>query len=213
MAVWELIAIINDQNNIAASTQLHAGQVVARDSSGLTVAADRATHGAGAYLGILADNTARTGNTRIQVYPVGSAYVDPTTFAFTANNNGLYAGSNRQIGDYQAEDVTGVTNFTASSATGFEGPRRPVGIYTTPSNKLGTDQAVAFKTNDTSPSTYLDAAFSGGDAYNISDLLTYGTTSNAGKVIKVVAASNLGRIIGKVDSYDSANNILYFTQI
>jgi len=213
MAVWEIIAIINDQSNIAASTQLHAGQVVARDSNGNVVAADRALHGTGAYLGILADNTARTGNSKIQVDPVGSSIIDPVTFAFTGNNNGLFAGANRQIGDYQAEDVTGVTNFSASAATGFEGPRRPVGLYTTPSNKLASDQVVNYKTNDTNSSTYADVAFSGGDAYNISSLLTYGTSSNAGKIVLVNPNDNNGKIIGKVDSFDSANNIIYFTQM
>jgi hypothetical protein len=210
MAVREINALIAANYDIAATTQLHAGSFVARDgSTGLVVAADRHDHTAGACLGVLADDTARTGNTMIQVDPVGSTYIDPSTGNFIANNNGYYRCAKRAIGDYQAEDVTGVTNLTAGSS-GFEGPRRGVGVFTTQSSNLITDQFALAQTNDSGGgSTIADTTLS---AYAFNDILTYGTGANAGLFVKVQAGSFYnGKQVARVDKYDAAAGLLHIT--
>jgi hypothetical protein len=230
MAIRELNAVIAANFDIAATTQLHAGSYVARDpGSSLVVAADRALHTAGATLGVLADDTARTGNTMIQVDPVGSTYIDPTTGNFVANNNGYFRAAKRAIGNYQAEDYTDVTNLTAG-ASGFEGPMRGVGVFTTPSSNLITDQFATAVTADSVTSgatTISDSAFSGGQTFLPNDLLTYGTGVNAGLFVKVATTTAVvnstsevepstttflnGKIVARVDKYDSAAALLYIT--
>jgi hypothetical protein len=212
MAVRELNAILNANFEIDKATALHAGAIVARDpSSSLIVAADRATHGQGAYIGVLADDTARTGNTMILVDPVGSTYVD-TNGVLQSNANGYYRVAKRAIGDYQSEIVNGVTNPTAGTS-GYEGPRRGVGVYTTPSNNLVTDQFATYKTTDPNGTTWTETAFTGGDTFNPNDLLTFGTGANAGLLVKVQAATNNGRIVARVDKYDAAGGMLWITML
>jgi len=212
MAVREINAVIAADFNIAAATQLHAGAYVARDTtSALVVAADRNLHTSGNCLGILADDTARTGNTIISVDPVGSTYIDPVTGNFIANNNGYYKAAKRALGDYQDEIVTNVTNLTAG-AGGFQGPMRGVGVFTTPSSNLITDQFALASTNDSSTSSIADAAFSGGATYLTNDLLTYGTGANAGLLVKISSANFYnGKIIGRVDDYNAAAGLLGIT--
>ena len=58
---------------------------------------------------------------------------------FVANNNGFYVVSKRAIGDFLAENVNGVTNPTAGSS-GYEGPRRGVGVFNSPGGQFVTDR-------------------------------------------------------------------------
>jgi len=240
MAIRELISVVQYNFPIAASTQLHAGMIVARDAvSGMVVAADRALHNRGLILGVLADDSSRTGNTIIQPDPVGSSYVD-SLGVFHAYENALYPGAKRALGDWQAEDITNVTNLTAG-ASGYQGPMRGVGVYTSNNGIFATDQwngvspAGGLQTSD-GATTWTDAAWStayGTSGQSVSgltqgDLLTVGTGQNAGIFVKIVPASFYGDqdwyingsavahngsspICARCDSYDSNSGLLYFT--
>ena len=139
--------------------------------------------------------------------PVGSSYVD-TSGVMQSNNNGFYTVSKRAIGDFQAENVNSVTNPTAGSS-GYEGPRRGVGVYNTPGGQFVTDQFVAVITATISSDDTAAATFAPGD------LLVPGAAGNAGKLVQLDAAAfgTDGIVVGRVDSYDSAAGLLYFTQI
>jgi hypothetical protein len=139
--------------------------------------------------------------------PVGSNYIDGNG-VFQTNNNGFYVGAKRAIGDFQAENVNGVTNLSAQSS-GYEGPRRGVGVYNTPGAQFVTDQFAAVITATVSSDDTAAATFAPGD------LLVPGASGNAGKLVQLDAAAygTDGIVVGRVDSYDSAAGLLYFTQI
>ena len=161
----------------------------------------------GRFVGFSADDTARTSNTMILADPVGSSYTDASG-AFVANNNGFYLVSKRAIGDFLAENVNGVTNPTSGSS-GYEGPRRGVGVFNTPGGQFVTDRfaATASSTVSTDGGTWTPA---------IGDLLTVAAASgSAGKLVQLdpAAIQTDGIAVGRVDSYDSATGLLYFTQL
>jgi hypothetical protein len=161
----------------------------------------------GRFVGFSADDTARTGNTMILADPVGSSYTD-SSGNFVANNNGFYVVSKRAIGDFLAENVNGVTNPTAGSS-GYEGPRRGVGVFNTPGGQFVTDRWAG---------TASSAVNSDGGTWSpaIGDLLTIAAASgNAGKLVQLDPAQPAvdGIVVGRVDSYDSAAGLLYFTQL
>ena len=161
----------------------------------------------GRFVGFSADDTARTGNTMILADPVGSSYTD-SSGNFVANNNGFYVVSKRAIGDFLAENVNGVTNPTAGSS-GYEGPRRGVGVFNTPGGQFVTDRFAA---------TASSAVNADGGTWSpaIGDLLTIAAASgNAGKLVQLDPAQPAvdGIVVGRVDSYDSAAGLLYFTQL
>ena len=161
----------------------------------------------GGFVGFSADDTARSGNTMILADPVGASYVDANG-VLQANNNGFYVVSKRSIGDFQAENVNGLTNPTAGSS-GYEGPRRGVGVFNSPGAQFITDR---FSTAATTSTALLD----GGSAWTPApgDLLTIAAVSgNAGKLVKLDEVGVDGLIVGRVDSYDSAAGLLYFTQL
>ena len=161
----------------------------------------------GRFVGFSADDTARTGNTMILADPVGSSYTD-SSGNFVANNNGFYVVSKRAIGDFLSENVNGVTNPTAGSS-GYEGPRRGVGVFNTPGAQFITDRfASVASTNITTDGV------AAGWTPAVGDLLTVAAGSaNAGKIVKLGTVGTDGVIIGRVDSYDSAAGLLYFTQL
>ena len=159
----------------------------------------------GRFVGFSADDTARTGNTMILADPVGSSYTD-SSGNFVANNNGFYVVSKRAIGDFLAENVNGVTNPTAGSS-GYEGPRRGVGVFNTPGGQFVTDRwsGTASTTVSSDGGTWTPA---------IGDLLTIAAASgSAGKLAKLGTIGTDGVIVGRVNSYDSAAGLLYFTQL
>jgi len=224
MAIKALQTVVvsnrDSSNTIASGTNtFHAGMVLARDLSGTYAnfarPANRGVNGTGgtnsnaqtdnvnSYLGIAADDHMTTGNTFIQNDPVGSTYVDPSSGNLVAANNGWFVGPKRAIGEFQDELVSEVTNLTAG-AGGSEGPRRGVGVYTTPSGQFITDQFVAVQTatagtDSGSPYTFLPG-----------DLLTFGAFANAGKFV-ALASSSHGPAIARVDSFDGS--LLYITQL
>jgi hypothetical protein len=215
MAIRALNTLVVANYNTAASASFLAGDALMISVTDGTVSAGyRAATGfttiaqqLGRFVGFSADDTARTGNTMILADPVGSSYTD-SNGALVTNNNGFYVVSKRAIGDFLAENVNGVTNPTSGS-TGYEGPRRGVGVFNTPGAQFITDR---FSVANTSSTTVLD----GGSAWTPApgDLLTVAAASgNAGKLVKLDEVGTDGLIVGRVDSYDSAAGLLYFTQM
>ena len=213
MAIRALNTLVVANYNTAASASFLAGDALMISTADGTVsAAFRAATGfttlsqqLGRFVGFSADDTARTGNTMILADPVGASYTD-SSGVLQANNNGFYVVSKRAIGDFLAENVNGVTNPTAGSS-GYEGPRRGVGVFNTPGAQFITDRfAATASTNVTTD----------GAAWTptAGDLLTVaGASANAGKLVKLSTAGTDGVIVGRVDSYDSAAGLLYFTQL
>jgi hypothetical protein len=214
MAIRALNTAIVANYPTASSASFLAGDALMIGTDGNVSAAYRAA-GAfdtlaeqrGRFVGFSADDTARTGNTMILADPVGSSYTD-SNGNIVANNNGFYVVSNRAIGDFLAENVNGVTNPTAGSS-GYEGPRRGVGVFNTPGGQFVTDRwsGTASSTVSTDGGTWTPA---------IGDLLTIAAASgSAGKLIQLDpgAITVDGIVVGRVDSYDSASGLLYFTQL
>ncbi len=212
MAIRALNTLVVANYNTAASASFLAGDALMISTTDGTVSAGyRAATGfttiaqqLGRFVGFSADDTARTGNTMILADPVGSSYTD-STGALVANNNGFYVVSKRAIGDFLAENVNGVTNPTAGSS-GYEGPRRGVGVFNSPGGQFVTDRwsGVASTSLTSDGGTWNPA---------IGDLLTIAAASgSAGKLVQLdPAATGDGIVVGRVDSYDSAAGLLYFT--
>jgi len=214
MAIRALNTAIVANYPTASTASFLAGDALMIGTDGNVAAAYRAA-GAfdtvaeqlGRFVGFSADDTARTGNTMILADPVGSSYTDASG-NFVANNNGFYVVSKRAIGDFLAENVNGVTNPTAGSS-GYEGPRRGVGVFNTPGGQFVTDRwsGTASSTVSSDGGTWVPA---------IGDLLTVAAASgSAGKLVQLDpgAIGTDGIIVGRVDSYDSAAGLIYFTQL
>ena len=180
MAIRALNSVIVANYDTAANASWHAGACLARDTSnvGRVLLADRSS-----------GDTARTDNTMILADPVGSNYIDGSG-VFQSNNNGFYVAAKRAIGDFQAENVNGVTNLSAQSS-GYEGPRRGVGVFNTPGGQFVTDQFTTAATSGVSA----DAS----------------TATYSGKLVELANKAH-GPVVGIVDKYDSAAGLLYFTQ-
>jgi len=214
MAIRALNTAIVANYPTASSASFLAGDALMIGTDGNVAAAYRAA-GAfdtvpeqlGRFVGFSADDTARTGNTMILADPVGSSYTDASG-NFVANNNGFYVVSKRAIGDFLAENVNGVTNPTAGSS-GYEGPRRGVGVFNSPGGQFVTDRwsGTASSTVSSDGGTWTPA---------IGDLLTIAAASgSAGKLVQLDpgAIGTDGIIVGRVDTYDSAAGLIYFTQL
>jgi hypothetical protein len=204
MAIRALNSVIVANYETAANASWHAGACLARDTSnvGRVVLADRASGAiVGGFVGFSADDTARTDNTMILADPVGSNYIDGSG-VFQTNNNGFYVAAKRAIGDFQAENVNGVTNLSAQSS-GYEGPRRGVGVFNTPGGQFVTDQFTTAASSgvsaDSSTATYAPGAY-----------LTV-ASDDSGKMVELANKAH-GPVVGIVDKYDSAAGLLYFTQ-
>ena len=214
MAIRALNSVIVANYNCAATASWQAGACLMINASGLVQKADRGdtlfdtlVEQTGRFAGFSSDDTARSGNTMILADPVGSNYIDGNG-VFQSNNNGFYVGSKRAIGDFQSEIVNGVTNLSAQTS-GYEGPRRGVGVYNTPGGQFVTDQYVEDLTTTVSADGGTYVTFAPGD------LLVPGAGANAGKLVKLDASAygTDGIVVGRVDSFDSAAGLLYFTQI
>ena len=225
MAIRALNSVVVANYDTTSTATWSAGVGLQRSSTVGNVALAQRVHGggvggagvgfSGGFVGFSADDTARTGNTMILADPVGASFVDANG-VLQANNNGFYVVSKRAIGDFQAENVNGLTNPTAGSS-GYEGPRRGVGVFNTPSGQFITDQ---FKTG-TGSSTSTGNADGGTATYAAGSLLTIAVDAS-GKLVELsgatVGVSNVSGagitmpIVGVVDRYDSAAGLLYFTQ-
>jgi hypothetical protein len=213
MAIKPLNSIVVANYNTAASASWLAGSVLARDTTtvGNVVVATRNAAGTvtGGVVGFSSDDTARTGNTMILADPVGANYTD-SSGNFQANNSGFYVVAKRAIGDFQAENVNGVTNPTAGAST-YEGPRRGVGVYSTPSGQYVTDMFVSPAAIGSSASAVQQ---DGGTAtYLPGAQLTVSAAAAGASFGKLVELVNTawGPVVGVVDRYDSAAGLLYFT--
>ena len=160
MAIRALNSVIVANYNCAATASWQSGACLMLNASGLVEKADRGNgifdslvEQTGRFVGFSSDDTARTGNTMILADPVGANYVDSSNVVQTGNN-GFYVVSKRAIGDFLAENVNGVTNPTAGSS-GYEGPRRGVGVFNSPGGQFITDRfaAVASSTTSTTASS------------------------------------------------------------
>lgn len=211
MAIRSLLSVLSSNYNVDATTQFHAGASLSRDpATGLVRSADRRTDAGTAFVGFSADDKSRVGNTMIQTDPVGSNVLD-STGKFVANNNGFFVSVKRALGDYQDESNTNVSDLT-SGASGYQGPRRGIGVFTTPSSQFVTDQFVAVATT----SGVADATVA--VAFLTNDLLTFGASDPAGaydhsgKLVKINTAGD-GLAVAKVDQYDAAAGLLYITKL
>ena len=207
MAIRALNSLIVANYDTAATASWLAGAALVRDISnaGRVVIGTRSALGSSTgFVGFSADDTARTGNTMILADPVGSSYVD-TSGVMQANNNGFYTVSKRAIGDFQAENVNNVTNPTAGSS-GYEGPRRGVGVYNTPGGQFVTDQVslvVSSGVNADGGGTWSPAP---------GDVCTF-AADGSGKLVKLATVGTDGPIVARVDSYDSAAGLLFITAV
>jgi hypothetical protein len=209
MAIRALNSVIVANYNTAASASWQAGACLMINASGLVEKADRNNNifdtlveQTGRFVGFSSDDTARTGNTMILADPVGSNYIDGSG-VFQSNNNGFYVGAKRAIGDFQSEIVNGVTNLSAQTS-GYEGPRRGVGVYNTPGAQFVSDQYVEDLTTTVSADGGTYATFAPGD------LLVPGASANAGKLVKLDAAAygTDGIVVGRVDYFAAAAGLL-----
>lgn len=218
MAIRALNSVVVANYSVDKEIVIRAGDGVRLTSTGNVVPAHRQDTAFDTkseqlrFVGFSADDTGRTGNTMILNDPVGSSYVD-TNFNLQTANNGFYAVAKRAIGDFQSESVTSVTNPTAGSS-GFEGPRRGIGVYNTPGGQFVTDRWAATAASSlTLDSSSLYSAFAPGDMLSIA-----AAVGDSGKLVKFDSAqaalgSSFAVAVGRVDSFDSAAGLLYFTQI
>ena len=208
MAIRALNSVIVANYNCAATASWQAGACLMINASGLVQKADRndtlfdtLVEQTGRFVGFSSDDTARSGNTMILADPVGSNYIDGSG-VFQSNNNGFYVAAKRAIGDFQAENVNGVTNLSAQSS-GYEGPRRGVGVFNTPGGQFVTDQFTTAASSgvsaDAGTATYAPGAY-----------LTV-AVDDSGRLVELANKAH-GPVVGVVDKYDSAAGLLYFTQ-
>ena len=209
MAIRALNSVIVANYDTLATASWQAGACLALNSS--TGNVQLATRASGAdtanfatFVGFSSDDTARSGNTMILADPVGSNYIDGSG-VFQSNNNGFYVAAKRAIGDFQSEIVNGVTNLSAQSS-GYEGPRRGVGVYNTPGGQFVTDQVslvISSGVNADAGGTWTPAP---GDACTFA-------ADGTGKLVKLATIGTDGPMVARVDKYDSAAGLLYFTMV
>lgn len=208
MALHVINSLIVANYDTKDNVEFTQGAALARDLSGanagLVRKADRATDVAANWVGFAADNHQRSGNTMILNDPVGSTYVD-SNGNLQSNANGFYVADKRAIGDFQDETINGVTNLTAG-AGGYEGPRRGVGVFTTPSGQFITDQFVAVATSGATTDSGTPITF------DIGDSLTFGVTANAGKLVRLASSAH-GRAVAVVEKYDATAGLLWIQQV
>jgi len=209
MAIRALNSVIVANYDTLATASWQAGACLAINSStGNVQLASRAsgadTLNFATFVGFSSDDTARSGNTMILADPVGSNYIDGSG-VFQSNNNGFYVAAKRAIGDFQSEIVNGVTNLSAQSS-GYEGPRRGVGVYNTPGGQFVTDQVslvVSSAATADAGGTWTPAP---GDACTFA-------ADGSGKLVKLATIGTDGPMVARVDKYDSAAGLLYFTMV
>lgn len=209
MAIRALNSVIVANYDTLATASWQAGACLAINSStGNVQLASRAsgadTLNFATFVGFSSDDTARSGNTMILADPVGSNYIDGSG-VFQSNNNGFYVAAKRAIGDFQSEIVNGVTNLSAQSS-GYEGPRRGVGVYNTPGGQFVTDQVSLVVSSA--------ATTDGGGTWTPApgDACTF-AADGSGKLVKLATIGTDGPMVARVDKYDSAAGLLYFTMV
>lgn len=184
--------MIDNGRKPAASSGIHAGQIVALQANGTTgvaelVKADRANSTAtltGSIVGIAGDDATTTGNTQI--------IVNPVSLVFESH----YA---RRLGDFQDEVVEGVTNWTDTGT-----PKRGVTVYSV-GGEFATDM---YETAFVPASATTDTA--GAPGFVVNEALTVGsatTNSLAGQFVSLNSvATNTYSVLVVARVTDGASN-------
>jgi hypothetical protein len=117
------------------------------------------------------------------------------------NVNSHYSASKRSISEFRDESVSGVL-FSEYS-------KRGIGVFNLQGEIYITDQFARVE------SLFIDSDGTTQVNFNVGDLLTYGAGINAGKLVKVdtSAISPSVLIIGVVEKFDEASNLLYFRHV
>jgi hypothetical protein len=189
--------------SVNASDNFTSGMALVIDSNGNAIKADRnnisynsITEGFSKFIGFASGDHTNL-STILLSDPVGSNYIDSNN-KFVDNTNSHYSASKRAIQDFKDESVSGVL-FSEYS-------KRGVGVYNLQGEIYITDQFARVESSfiDIDGSTTID--------FNVGDLLTFGAGVNAGKLVKV-DTSAIGPsvlIIGVVEKFEAASNLLYF---
>ncbi len=191
---------------VIANESFTSGMALVIDSNANAVKADRSNisynsivEGTGKFLGFASGDHTNLSSV-LMSDPVGSNYISSDN-KFVDNVNSHYFASKRSIFEFRDESISGVL-FSEYS-------KRGIGIYNLQGEIYITDQfsRVASLFIDSDGTTQVD--------FNVGDLLTYGAGINAGKLVKVdtSAISPSVLIIGVVEKFDAASNLLYFRHV
>lgn len=183
-----------------------SGMALVIDSSGNAIKADRSNvsynsifEGYGKFIGFASGDHANLSSI-LMSDPVGSNYISSDN-KFVDNVNSHYSASKRSISEFRDESVSGVL-FSEYS-------KRGIGVFNLQGEIYITDQFARVE------SLFIDSDGTAQVDFNVGDLLTYGAGINAGKLVKVdtSAISPSVLIIGVVEKFDSASNLLYFRHV
>lgn len=183
-----------------------SGMALVIDSSGNAIKADRSNvsynsifEGYGKFLGFASGDHTNISSV-LMSDPVGSNYISSDN-KFVDNVNSHYSASKRSISEFRDESVSGVL-FSEYS-------KRGIGVFNLQGEIYITDQFARVE------SLFIDSDGTAQVDFNVGDLLTYGAGINAGKLVKVdtSAISPSVLIIGVVEKFDSASNLLYFRHV
>lgn len=183
-----------------------SGMALVIDSSGNAIKADRTNvsynsifEGYGKFLGFASGDHTNISSV-LMSDPVGSNYISSDN-KFVDNVNSHYSASKRSISEFRDESVSGVL-FSEYS-------KRGIGVFNLQGEIYITDQFARVE------SLFIDSDGTAQLNFNVGDLLTYGAGVNAGKLVKVdtSAISPSVLIIGVVEKFDEASNLLYFRHV
>jgi hypothetical protein len=183
-----------------------SGMALVIDSSGNAIKADRSNisynsiiEGSGKFLGFASGDHTNLSSV-LMSDPVGSNYISSDN-KFVDNVNSHYSASKRSIYEFRDESISGVL-FS-------EYAKRGIGVFNLQGEIYITDQFARVE------SLFIDSDGTNQVNFNVGDLLTYGAGINAGKLVKVdtSAISPSVLIIGVVEKFDSASNLLYFRHV
>lgn len=183
-----------------------SGMALVIDSSGNAIKADRSNvsynsifEGYGKFLGFASGDHTNISSV-LMSDPVGSNYISSDN-KFVDNVNSHYSASKRSISEFRDESVSGVL-FSEYS-------KRGIGVFNLQGEIYITDQFARVE------SLFIDSDGTAQVNFNVGDLLTYGAGINAGKLVKVdtSAISPSVLIIGVVEKFDEASNLLYFRHL
>ena len=189
-----------------ANESFTSGMALVIDSSGNAVKADRSNisynsiiEGSGKFLGFASGDHTNLSSV-LMSDPVGSNYISSDN-KFVDNVNSHYSASKRSIYEFRDESISGVL-FS-------EYAKRGIGVFNLQGEIYITDQFARVE------SLFIDSDGTAQVNFNVGDLLTYGAGINAGKLVKVdtSAISPSVLIIGVVEKFDSASNLLYFRHV
>jgi len=196
--------VVNYPVNVSDS--FASGMALVIDSNGNAIKADRnnvsynsITEGFSKFIGFASGDHANLSSILLSD-PVGSNYIDSNN-KFIDNTNSHYSASKRSIQDFKDESVSGVL-FSEYS-------KRGVGVYNLQGEIYITDQFSRVE------SSFIDIDGSAIIDFNVGDLLTFGAGINAGKLVKI-DTSAIGPsvlIIGVVEKFEAASNLLYFRHV